>query len=171
MNTLSDECYDIILAIHLTGLFKSRIPNKQHPSRIHLQVQDYLNEIYNGSFMHHGLVPLKGDWEKVKGAVLGSLPIERGISVGMAEFFWNPQTNKSQFLMFVRLNPFEAPTTRAEHMQFLRKRELALDLSRCSSLFCPKYELCLRAQIPKGEIYSVTSFYFNDQGCDNFIGE
>ena len=170
-STLSSPCFEIIWAMVRTGKFSSRNPNKDHPSKIHLKVQEYLNEIYNGSFMGTDLAPIAGDWERIEQAVITAIPRDHDVTVSMDEYFWNPRTNKSQFLIYLNLKPFLVPEVAEGDITLLKKRELSLDICRCGSLLCPKYESCMRSRTSEGNIYSYMAFRFTDDGCDNYIGE
>jgi hypothetical protein len=168
---LSTPCFNIIWAMIQTGKFVSRNPNKDHPTKIHLKVQEYLNEIYNGHFMGADLSPIANDWERIEQAITMNVPRDHKITIGMDEYFWNPRTNKSQFLIYLNLKPFLVPEVKDQDTAFLKKRELSLDMCRCGSLLCPKYEQCMRSRTSKGNTYSYAAFFFTKDGCSNFIGE
>jgi len=169
---LSSPCYDIIMAMHSTGVFKERKPNQNSPTLIHLQVQDYLNELYNGEFLHIDFSCVAGNWRKIQDAVVCSIPIGRPIGdVNMACYFWNPWTNKSQFLMYVSLKPFMVPEVKEGEKENLRERELPLDICRCVSILCPRYEQCARSRMETKNMYWQSAFVFVGDKCDYFIKE
>lgn len=175
---LLDPCYDIILAIHNTRRFTSRAPNRDNPTKLHLNVQEALLALYNGNFGHtkreepHQFDPLVGNWQNIKECVLDTIENivrDRPITVDMATFFWNENTGKSQFSIYSNTKVFDKPVISVTEKKALKQRELPLDVSRCSSIMCPRYEECARSSKPKGERYVCTAFLFDDKGCDRFI--
>jgi hypothetical protein len=182
-DVFTPECYKIILAMHRTGVFRSRTPNKDKPSLLYLQVQEYLVDIFNGSFALHYVVggkeraidyldPLKGDWAKIESAVVNSIPTDRPMYNDMATFFWNPHTDKSRFLQLVNIKAYDTPKVTSQDIKELKRRELPNDVSRCTEIMCPKAELCLRTKSRgKGSHVVMSTFLFDENGCDSFVGE
>jgi hypothetical protein len=173
-DSLLDPCYDIILAAHNTRRFSSRAPNKDNPTKLHLAVQKYLLMLYNGNFPHHQsgkpdqFKALIGNWQNIKDCFIDSIPTDRVVTVDMATFFWNENTNKSQFAIYSNTKVFDKPEVTVREKKVLKQRELPLDVSRCSSIMCPRYEECVRAVKPHGARYVCTSFLFDDTGCGHF---
>jgi hypothetical protein len=184
-NILSEECLKIILAMHNTKRFSSRAPNRYKPTKLHLQVQDYLYKIFNGSFMASFtgervienkftvgyLAPIMGDWNKIEQSILGAIPTDRPMHNDMASFFWNTNTNISQFLFNVNIHAYAVPTVSPAEVKELKRRELPNDVSRCSEVMCPRAEACMRILSKgRGEYVVHSSFLFDEHGCKNFIG-
>jgi hypothetical protein len=183
-DVLSLECYKIILAIHRTGIFSSRAPNKDKPSKLHIQVAKWLHHIYNGGFIcsinQNGLrdFPISylncliGDWTKIESAVVNSIPTDRPMYNDMATFFWNSDKQISRFLYGVNIKAYDTPKVTPQDIKELKRRELPNDVSRCTEIMCPKAELCQRVKSKGTGNYAVMStFLFDENGCDSFIGE
>jgi hypothetical protein len=180
---LSDPCYKIICAMHRTGVFSSRAPNKDKPTKLHLEVQEYLDWLFNGAWhvlMAHYigkysrtyLDPLIGDWAKIESAVVNSIPTDRPMYNDMATFFWNPNTNTSRFLQLVNIKAYDTPETSIQDIKELKRRELPNDVSRCTEIMCPKADTCMRVKARgEGSRVVVSTFLFDENGCENYIGE
>jgi hypothetical protein len=180
---LSEKCYKIICSMHRTGVFSSRAPNKDKPTKLHLAVQKYLYALFNGDGGEFSLVginkyprsylsPLIGNWDKIENAVVNSIPTDRPMYNDMATFFWNPNTSKSCFLQLVNIKAYDVPSVSPADVKELKRRELPNDVSRCSEVMCPRAEACMRILSKgKGEHVVHSSFLFDEHGCKNFIGE
>jgi hypothetical protein len=177
--------FPIIKDIWETKLFASRRPVEGKLTESYKRVEKYLIDLYNGTFIANLSLPLKekkrfdnsylnclaGDWDKIKEAILSSLPIEAATHVyqDMHRFFWNEHTNHSIFLYRFPIKSFSTMPVNKWDLAYLKEKELPFDFSRCSEVMCPKYDKCRRPLVGQAKIYSYTSFIFDENGCDHFI--
>jgi hypothetical protein len=183
--TLSDECYGIILKMHHTGAFKSRAPNKDKPTLMHLAVQAHLMALFNGSFVI-GLAQgclgtvypmgycdcLRGSWTKIEKAVLATIPEGMVLHIDMEQFFWSVNTHKSWFLSRVNIHAYDAPEATALDISSLKQQEVPEAMTLCSEILCPKAEVCIRIRFWRGKgkkAYSAR--IYTSDGCKDFREE
>lgn len=179
---LSPEVSSIIFEMISTGIFTDKKIDTRRATKDHLQVQKYLNALYNGDFLkvaglppHYTahlspnfLDPLIGDWLVIREAVMASIPETPEYKCSIATFFVNPYKGHSWFL--TRVKPQAARSVKIQTNVKELKRRLPDDMARCSELYCPKYETCLRSQPVKGMVW-YQAFVYGPDGCEYFIGE
>jgi hypothetical protein len=178
-----DEVYPIIKDIQETGIFTDRPPNKNKPTKDHLLVQRYLQYLCGGTFLgftklgpsiltvQNPLYPLIGDWKEIHDSIMRCLPDEElDYKCTIATFFFNQYKGVSWFYTRMQHTQRPDPVIKMDK-EDKKRRMLPYDVSRCSEIYCPKRDSCLRAVSPKEGIISYSSFVFGRDGCDYYIGD